>query len=597
MTGSGPSPHDWPDAVLAAGLLAVAGPALGGAVVRAAHGPARERWNGILAALMPPAAPMRRVPLHIDDERLIGGIDLVASLAVGRPVAERGLLAAADGGLLILPMAERADPATVARIGQALDSGSVTLARDGLCRRWPARFAVVAFDEGIGEDETVAEPLRERLGLWLDLSDTCPMELDVKPADIAAAVAAGRGCLAATRLAKGAPDTLCTTAALLGIGSLRAPILAARAATAIAALDGRDLTDERDIALAARLVLGPRATQLPQDGAARGESDPTGTAAPPRSDQTAEPDAADRPVEEHAEDIAVAAAFAALPPGLLERLRHGGGQRRQVRHGGSGATGLSAQRGRAHGTKRTAPGRPEKIDILATLRAAAPWQRLRSAGRTGGSRRIEVRKDDLRAIRRKQRRQTTTIFVVDASGSCALQRLAEAKGAVELLLADCYVRRDHVALLAFRGSDAEIVLPATRSLHRARRDLACLPGGGGTPLASAIERAAELADQELRRDRSPVIVLLTDGRANVTRDNRRDRVTATREAIDAGRALAMAGVASVLIDTALRPDPRALELAQAMGAIYLPMPHADAAGLSSAARKAAGAMRSAAPWQ
>lgn len=596
MTGPAPSPHDWPDAVLAAALLALAGPDLGGAVVRAGHGPARDRWYGFLAALMPSAAPIRKVPVHVGDERLMGGLDLAASLAFGRPVAERGLLAEADGGLLVLPMAERADPATVVRIGQALDTGSAMLERDGMCRRWPARFAAVAFDEGIGEDERVADALIERLGLWLDLSRTGPDEIDIGIGDAAAAVATGRTCLAQARLSDGAPEALCATAALLGIGSLRAPILAARAARAIAALDGRSVTDERDTARAARLVLGPRATQLPQDETAPAEADPAETAAASGSDRSGEPDTAERRIGDLPDDIAVAAALAALPPGLLERLRHGGGRRRQVRRSGSGADGTAAQRGRAHGTKRAAAGRTEKIDILATLRSAAPWQRLRTAGRAEGSRRIEVRKDDLRALRRKQRRQTTTIFVVDASGSCALQRLAEAKGAVELLLADCYARRDHVALLAFRGSGTEIVLPATRSLHRARRDLACLPGGGGTPLANAIERAAEVADQELRRDRSPVIVLLTDGRANVTRDNRRDRATAMRETIEAGRTLAAARVASVLIDTAPRPDGRALDVAQAMGAIYLAMPHAGAAELSSAARQAAGAARSAAPW-
>ena len=132
--------------------------------------------------------------------------------------------------------------------------------------------------------------------------------------------------------------------------------------------------------------------------------------------------------------------------------------------------------------------------------------------------RILIRKDDFRIARFKQRSETTTIFVVDASGSAALHRLAEAKGAVELLLADCYVRRDQVALIAFRGISAELLLPPTRSLARAKRSLAGLPGGGGTPLAAGLDAAFALADLILRKGQTPTVILLTDGRANVARD-------------------------------------------------------------------------------
>jgi magnesium chelatase subunit D len=110
------------------------------------------------------------------------------------------------------------------------------------------------------------------------------------------------------------------------------------------------------------------------------------------------------------------------------------------------------------------------------------------------AKRVEVRPDDCRITRFKQRTETTVVFVVDASGSTAFNRLAEAKGAVELLLADCYVRRESVALIAFRGTGAELLLPPTRSLTRAKRSLAGLPGGGGTPLAAGLEAAADLAD-------------------------------------------------------------------------------------------------------
>ena len=194
-----------------------------------------------------------------------------------------------------------------------------------------------------------------------------------------------------------------------------------------------------------------------------------------------------------------------------------------------------------------------------------------------------MRPEDFHVTRYKQTRQTTTVFVVDASGSSALNRLAEAKGAVELLLAECYVRRDRVAVLAFRGAGVELLLPPTRSLARAKRCLAALPGGGGTPLAHAIEAAGQLADQVLRRGETPVLVLLTDGRANIARDGTPGRTRATDDALMAARQLRPSGCSTLLLDTSPQPQPSARTLADAMGAAYLPLPHAGAAGMAGMA--------------
>lgn len=116
-----------------------------------------------------------------------------------------------------------------------------------------------------------------------------------------------------------------------------------------------------------------------------------------------------------------------------------------------------------------------RLNLIDTLRAAAPWQRLRAASAPSGPQRVQVRGSDLRVARMQQRAATATLFVIDASGSSALHRLAEAKGAVNLLLAECYVRRDQVGVIAFRGRAAEVLLPPTRSLVRAKRSLAQLP--------------------------------------------------------------------------------------------------------------------------
>jgi magnesium chelatase subunit D len=238
------------------------------------------------------------------------------------------------------------------------------------------------------------------------------------------------------------------------------------------------------------------------------------------------------------------------------------------------------------GTRRGDPRGGARLSLIDTLRAAAPWQgvRRRRHGEPVGrsAPRVLVERDDFHVVRFKQRAETTTIFVVDASGSAALHRLAEAKGAVELLLADCYVRRDQVALIAFRGEVAEMVLPPTRSLVRAKRCLAALPGGGGTPLAAGIDAAAALSDLVQRRGGTPTVVCLTDGRANVGRHGAKGREQALADALDSATALRIAGVRSMVIDTSPRPHTSAERLAEALQGVYLPLPHADAAKLSDA---------------
>jgi len=228
--------------------------------------------------------------------------------------------------------------------------------------------------------------------------------------------------------------------------------------------------------------------------------------------------------------------------------------------------------------------------------ARAPsFQRRSSAGprasargvppaRTGRDARLEVRRDDFRIARYRQPTRTTTIFVVDASGSQALNRLGEAKGAVELLLADCYVRRDQVALIAFRGSGAELLLPPTRSLTRAKRGLAQLPGGGGTPLAAGIDAAAALALAARRRG---VLIRPLGDIVEIipaARDGAPGRPQAEKDSLDSARAFRAEGLVALLIDTSPRPQEGASRIARELGARYLPLPFADATTLSGAVR-------------
>ena len=571
----------WADAALAAALFAVDPAGTGGVALRALAGPARERWLALLAGLLPPGTPQRRLPLHATDGRLLGGLDLAATLRAGRPVAERGLLAEADGGIVLAAMAERLPPGTTARLGAALDTGAVLLERDGLSGRHPTRFGLVLLDEGMAEDERAPAALLDRLAFQLDLAGLATADL-TGPVPTATEVAAARARLARVAVEPGAVEALCTGAAALGIASLRAPWLALRVACAAAALAGRAAVDQADLATAGRLVLAPRATTLPATG---GEPE-----APPPPDPGPEDESRTPPTETELPlaDLVLTAAAAAIPPDLLAQLRLGTLRRvRQTQGGRAGAARASGARGRPTGVRRGDPKGGARLNVVETLRAAAPWQPLRRRERGAAAARVEVRPDDFRITRFKQRTRTTTIFVVDASGSAALNRLAEAKGAVELVLADCYVRRDQVAMVAFRGRAAELLLPPTRSLVRAKRSLAALPGGGGTPLASGIDAAVALAEPIRRKGETPILVLLTDGRANVARDGSGGRPQAEEDALQAARAVCAEGLAALVLDISPKPQPLARRVADAMGARYLPLPHASATTLSAAVRAAA----------
>ena len=564
----------WADALQALTLFAADPAGLGGMSVRAGAGPVRDRFLSLLTERLPPDMPVRRLPLHAGDDRLLGGLDLAATLQAGKPVAQKGLLAEADGGVVVLAMAERLEAGTAARLRAALDEGVVTLQRDGLSLVLPARFGIVALDEGVEPDERTPPSLLDRMAFHLDLTAVALRDINDMPGfggeqDTAARDVPNDGDSA---------EALCHAAVSLGIDSVRAPLLALRAARLAAALSGHERVTEDDVGLAARLVLGPRATRFPAPEEAEKPEEP-----PPPSEEPEEAPADEQTLpDQPLEDVVLEAVKAALPADLLAQLMLQDGDRGLARAAGrAGQVKASVIRGRPIGTRSGEPRNGARLHLLETLKAAAPWQTLRR--RTD---RFEVRRDDFRIIRFRQRIGTTTIFAVDASGSAAMNRLAEAKGAVELLLADCYVRRDQVALIAFRGTGASLLLPPTGSLLRAKRSLAGLPGGGPTPLAAGIEAAVTLAVSVRRAGRTPVVTLLTDARANIARDGSGGRPRAEAEAMEAARALRVAGVATLVVDTSPRPNPFAQRLAEGMHARYLPLPYSDAAALSRAVRSA-----------
>ena len=578
-----PSGRAWELAVRVAVLFAIDPAGLGGVRVRAHAGPVRDAGLAMLKAFMGGRAWIR-VPQSVTDERLLGGLDLPATLSAGRPISQSGLLATVDGGVLVLSMAERISRATAARITQAMDNAQVVVERDGIRQQSSTQFGVVALDEATPEDDGLPEALCDRMAFDIDLRAISPRFIDTDMAS-AEEITAARERLEKIEMPEAMIDALCSVAMALGVSSLRACSLALCAARASAAFDDNDYCTDDDAQIAASLVLAPRATQLPHE-----DDDTEGDDAQPEPQQSPAENDSPSPLSQQQamEDRVLDAAQAAIPANLLALLISG---IKPVRMSGkSGAYSDAGAHGRPIGSRRANNLRGRRLHLVDTLRAAAPWQRLRRAlsGEAVAKARVLVRAEDFHVTRIRQRSASVTVFVVDASGSSAMHRLSEVKGAIEMLLAECYVRRDQVALVAFRGRSAELLLPPTRSLTAARRRLSGLPGGGGTPLASALEVTASLVDSLARRGQSPLVVLLTDGRANVALDGSGGRERAQQEAMQTAQQLAQVQVPVLLIDTSTKPQQEAATLARAMRARYLPLPHAGSAQLAQTVRLATG---------
>jgi len=591
----------WDDALWALAALHIDPVGLRGIWLRSPHGPVRDEWLTLLQHLRP---GVRRLPNNIDSERLLGGLDLSATLNTGRPVTQAGLLAQSDQSLLLAPMAERMAPEAAAILAQVIDNGRVTPHGDGDTQ--DARLGLIALDEALEDEPAMAETLQERLGIWLDLrhlgrqeeaSDEVLGLMGVlcSPGDEAEQERQSiLERLHTLRLNDEQIQAITQMAQAMGIASLRGPLACVRLACVLAALRESDEVQDADLGRAARLCLTPRATQMPAPPEQEAPPEqaqepqepqpetpdneqPSDTEQPPDS-----PDLPDSPEEDtppqNMGELLLEAALASLPPDVLAQLAQS--SKTQIKGGGqsrSGALRQSRSRGSPLPPRPGLPRQGARLHVLATLGHAAPRQKLRAPlpSSPGAASRLAIRAEDFHIHRFAERTQTCLIFAIDASGSAALHRLAEAKGAVELLLAQSYARRDQVCVVGFRGSQAEVLLPPTKSLVRAKRSLAGLPGGGGTPLPHAMKLALELALQQRRLGVTPSLVMLCDGRANVSLQGSGGRAQAFQESLSLANAWRSQGLQSIWIDTSARPEPQAEQIAQAMGARYVPLPQAN----------------------
>jgi magnesium chelatase subunit D len=520
---------------------------------------------------------------------------------------QTGLLQQADLGLVCISMAERFPTALIAPMTQAMDTQSLPpLKINHTESSVRTQFGVVALDESMADDPPMSPALTERLGLWFDLQDIAPSDvsdvslnthtddnaLDVMDIQIAPdALARMKQTLPHIQWTDEQVLAVCSTAQGLGIDSLRVPNLALRVACCHAALHARSHIEDEDLAFAARRVLAPRATQLPAPAENALDTEPQNSSDPSPEEDTSTTDTSkedtntkdeapsDQPSSENLQEMMIAAALASLPPDVLDGLLTKPGRNVGNTSGRSGQFRSGSQRGRPLPPKTGRPGGHARLHILSTLRAAAPKQRLRGNTQQG---RVAIRSEDFHVHRYQQHSASCLILALDASGSAALQRLAEAKGAVELLLQQSYARRDSVCIVSFKGAKAQLLLPMTRSLVRAKRAMMGLPGGGGTPLALALKMACEQATQMQRQGVTPILVVLSDGRANVNLQGLGGRAQAQADAQQWAAQWRQTGHRCLWIDTSLQPDTQVQNMAQTMGGSYLPMPQVQAQRMASA---------------
>ena len=600
-------------------LLNAVSPAVGGVLVRGEKGTAKSTAVRALSALLPqvavvpgcrfscdPAAPdpscpdgphesgggarrparMVELPVGASEDRLVGALDIERALAEGVKAFEPGLLADAHRGILYVDEVNLLHDHLVDLLLDAAAMGASYVEREGVSVRHAARFLLVGTMNP--EEGELRPQLLDRFGLTVEVAasrepeqrvevvrrrlahDDDPAGFAARWADEEAAVrqriVAARELLPQVRLGDGALRQIAATCAAFEVDGMRADIVMARTATALAAWAGRTDVLAEDVRQAALLALPHRRRRNPFDApgldedkldqtleefSGEGDEDPDpdgpggGGGGQPPADPDGGPEGGD-----------TAARPEAGEGGEPQPSGAGSGEQQAVRAAepfrtkvlsvpgiGEGAAGRRSRARTEHG-RTTGARRPRgaltKLHLAATVQAAAPHQRAR--GRSGPG--LVVRRDDLRQATREGREGNLVLFVVDASGSMAArQRMSAVKGAVLSLLLDAYQRRDKVGLVTFRGSAAEVALPPTSSVDAAAARLESLPTGGRTPLAAGLLKAHDVLRVERLRDpaRRALVVVVTDGRA-----------TGGPEPVAlAGRAarlFAADGVASVVVD-------------------------------------------------